>query len=271
MHPDWLIPNWPAPSRVRAVCTTRAGGTSVAPYDALNLGDHVGDQPLHVEQNRALLRQAMAAQPVFLTQVHGTRTVPLTAQTQQGSAADGCITDQPGVACTILVADCLPVLFTNMQGSVVAAAHAGWRGLAGQGGHGVLEEVYECFRAIAPVDTAQVATKIIAWLGPCIGPEAFEVGTDVRDTFVAHDPAARAMFRQKTGDSASAEAGDSTAGKWLADLPGLARMRLAALGITSIYGNDGSRPWCTVSNPSRFFSFRRDRVSGRMAACIWLD
>ena len=155
-----------------------------------------------------------------------------------------------------MVADCLPVLFTNDEGTAVAGAHAGWRGLAGQGGNGILETVVRQFILQAPHD--QKASRIMAWLGPCIGPQQFEVGDDVHHTFVAaHKPAA-ALFKPKAS------------GKWLADLQGLARQRLAKLGITQIYGNDGSAAWCTVSNPSQFFSHRRDRVSGRMAACIWL-
>jgi YfiH family protein len=260
MHPpDWLIPDWPAPAGVRALCTTRAGGVSLAPYDALNLGDHVGDHPQHVAANRALLQQALGAQPVFLSQVHGTHTVWLTDTVADGTSADACITDQAGLACTIMVADCLPVLFTNAQGTLVAAAHAGWRGLVGQGGHGVLEDVCEHFRMLAPVSSAYDAIKIIAWLGPCIGRERFEVGDEVRTAFVGRDPAAAVLFTP------------GSTGKWLADLQGLARLRLAALGVNHIYGNDGSRSWCTVSNPSRFFSYRRDGVSGRMAVCIWRD
>jgi len=258
MNPDWLVPQWPAPASVHAVCTTRAGGQSMAPYDALNLGDHVGDRPMAVAGNRATLQQAIVAQPVFLSQVHGVHVEWISDKTEPGTQADGCITGQPGVACTIMVADCLPVLLTDAQGSLVAAAHAGWRGLAGQGGRGIMEQVIESFRSLAPVDNAQVATKIIAWLGPCIGPRAFEVGAEVRAAFVVQDGEARAMFRPH-GE-----------GKWLADLQGLARLRLRALGVTEIYGNDGTSPWCTVSQTSRFFSHRRDRVSGRMAACIWL-
>lgn len=258
MHPDWLVPQWPAPANVHALCTTRAGGRSQAPYDALNLGDHVGDAPSDVAANRATLDQSMDAQPVFLSQVHGTHVEWLSNHTAHGTQADGCITDQPHLACTIMVADCLPVLFTNEQGTRVAAAHAGWRSLAGQGGRGVLEAVLEGFRTPVPADSMQEAIKIIAWLGPCIGPHEFEVGDDVRDAFVLQDQAAQALFAPKSN------------GKWLADLQGLARLRLTAQGITQIYGNDGSCGWCTVSNPSRFFSHRRDRISGRMAACIWL-
>ncbi|MDO8248973.1 MAG: peptidoglycan editing factor PgeF [Rhodoferax sp.] len=259
MNPDWLVPEWPAPAHVHALCTTRSGGTSRAPYDSLNLGDHVGDRSQDVAANRAILHQAIKARPVFLSQVHGTHVAWLSDKTAHGTQADGCITDQPGLACTIMVADCLPVLFTNAQGSLVAAAHAGWRSLAGERGAGILEKILERFSALAPVDSAHYATKIIAWLGPCIGPDKFEVGDEVRDAFATHDHAALAMFKPQAG------------GKWLANLAGLARLRLTALGVTQAYGNDGSRPWCTVSHPSRFFSYRRDGVSGRMAACIWLD
>lgn len=259
MHPDWLIPQWPAPTGVRAVCTTRAGGHSAPPYDSLNLGDHVGDDALAVGANRAVLAQALGAQPVFLRQVHGAGVAELDAHTPQGTEADACLTREHGVACTIMVADCLPLLFTDIQGSFVAAAHAGWRGLAGQGEAGVLEAVFKHFSASRLAGQAQDATEIIAWLGPCIGPQAFEVGPEVKAAFEAHDPQAAACFRPAAAP-----------GKWLADLPALARQRLAALGIKRVYGNDGSRAWCTVSNPSRFFSHRRDGVSGRLAACVWL-
>ncbi len=259
MNPGWLVPNWPVPPHVHALCTTRAGGVSLPPYDALNLGDHVGDNPVDVMANRAVFKQAIVAKPVFLPQVHGTHCERVSATTESDVAADGCVTNQAFVACTVMVADCLPVLFTNSQGTVVAAAHAGWRGLAGQNGVGILDTVYKQFAALEPVHNAQAAIKIVAWLGPCIGPQAFEVDDDVRDVFVRQDRATSAMFRPKH------------AGKWLADLPGLARLRLNALGVNAIYGNDGSLPWCTLSNPSRFFSHRRDAVSGRMAACIWLS
>lgn len=266
MNSDWLVPQWPAPAHVHAVCTTRAGGHSQAPYDSLNLGEHVGDNAAHVIANRVVLQRAIEARPVYLSQVHGMRTVRLSDATAHGTSADGCVTDQTRLACTVMVADCLPVLLTNAQGSLVAAAHAGWRGLAGQGGQGILERVYKSFCTLAPVNNAQAATTMIAWLGPCIGPQAFEVGAEVRDAFVAQDPAAAALFTAKRVDNSSTESGN----KWLANLQGLARLRLTALGVTQIYGNDGSSAWCTVSQPSRFFSHRRDRVSGRMAACIWL-
>jgi polyphenol oxidase len=219
-----------------------------------------------------LLQQAIGAKPAFLTQVHGVDVANLSAATAQGTTADACVTGHVGIACTIMVADCLPVLFANRRGDVVAAAHAGWRGLAGVAGSGVLEAVFRQFRALALVNHAKSAIKneandsaddVIAWLGPCIGAQKFEVGDEVRDAFVSHAPLAAAAFKPRAQN------------KWLADLQGLARLRLQALGITQIYGNDGSEDWCTVSNPSRFFSHRRDSLalgsSGRMAACVWLD
>ncbi|MBA3594041.1 MAG: peptidoglycan editing factor PgeF [Pseudomonadota bacterium] len=267
MNPDWLIPDWPAPSGVRAVFTTRQGGVSVTPWDSMNLGDHVGDAPALVAANRELLAQATGANPVFLQQIHGWSVLPLDGGTPQGQRADAAITSQRRIACTIMVADCLPVLLTDTQGSGVAAAHAGWRGLAGEHGRGVLEQTCEHFWAPALAGQARAAINTIAWLGPCIGPAAFEVGAEVRAAFVDIDPRAAVCFTA------------AAPGKYLADLAGLARLRLQALGITQIFGNDGSAPWCTVGNASRFFSHRRDAgikgngfgTTGRMAACIWLE
>ncbi|MDP3139057.1 MAG: peptidoglycan editing factor PgeF [Burkholderiaceae bacterium] len=247
----WLTPDWPAPPTVRTLCTTREGGVSAAPWDSFNLGDHVGDDLAAVQANRTLLAGALGAQPVFLQQVHGTGVVALQSGTPDGTQADGCVTNQRGVACTIMVADCLPVLLCDAGGRAVAAAHAGWRGLAG----GILEAAHA--RLLDSVDAA--APQVMAWLGPCIGPGAFEVGLDVKAAFEARDPQAYRHFAP------------GMPGRWLADLPGLARRRLQALGVTRIHGNDGSAPWCTVGNPSRFFSHRRDRISGRFAACIWLE
>lgn len=242
---------------MRAVCTTRAGGVSEAPFDSLNLGDHVGDAAACVVENRTVLQRVISAKPVFLKQVHGTKIVSLTDESVHGTEADACISTQSGVACTIMVADCLPVLFTNRAGSFVAAAHAGWRGLAGADGAGVLEATFESILA-----TTTMASDTMAWLGPCIGSAQFEVGSEVRDAFASSSAAALRHFTPTAG------------GKWVADLRGLARQRLKALGLTQIYGNDGSAAWCTVSQTSRFFSHRRDSVSlggsGRMAACIWL-
>ena len=258
MHADWLIPDWPAPVNVRAVCTTRSGGVSLPPYDGFNLGDHVGDTPAHVAANREELRACLEARPVFMQQVHGRGVIAVSKDTQDGTAADACISTRPGVACTIMVADCLPVLLADTQGRLVAAAHAGWRGLAGAGQKGILEAVSEEIVAVARAKWTSGAIELVAWLGPCIGPEAFEVGAEVKAAFESHDPTAAQFFKPHTP------------GKFLADLQGLARRRLRALGITAIHGNDGSAGWCTASNPSRFFSHRRDRVSGRLAACVWL-
>ncbi|MGB4360244.1 MAG: peptidoglycan editing factor PgeF [Rhodoferax sp.] len=248
-----LTPDWPAPAGVHAVCTTRTGGVSAAPYDSLNLGDHVGDDTAHVAANRVILQESIGARPVFLNQVHGAQVVALDAATPDGAVADACLTNQPGLACTVMVADCLPVLFASSDGRRVAAAHAGWRGLVGQGGVGILEATIKRMQA-----NETQANDILAWLGPCIGPQAFEVGDEVRAAFTASDPRAGDCFKPLVQ------------GKWLADLAALARLRLHALGITQIYGNDSSAPWCTVGNASRFFSYRRDRVTGRIAASIWL-
>ena len=256
LPPSWIVPDWPAPTNVRALCTTRAGGVSHAPYDSLNLGDHVGDDPQAVAANRITFAQALEARPVFLRQVHGQQTLELSPSTPDGAQADGCIATASGVACTIMVADCLPLLFTTDDGSVVAAAHAGWRGLAGQGGEGIVESMTRRLCASESSVPSRPA-DLMVWLGPCIGPQAFEVGGEVKAAFEANDPEAAVHFQPLA------------AGKWLADLQGLARRRLHALGVTRLHGNDGSRAWCTVANPSRFFSHRRDGASGRFAAAIW--
>ena len=282
---NFLTPDWPAPAHVRAVFTTRSGGCSNAPWDSLNLGDHVGDVPGHVAANRAALQKAIASRPVFLKQVHGVGVEHVNMVTADGTAADACTTSQRGVACTVMVADCLAVLLTNLDGTVVAAAHAGWRGLAGVdangqlGPQGVLEATFAAFDVsnwlLAQLKHAQAAPEIIAWLGPCIGPNAFEVGAEVMAVFESGQPGAREFFKP------------ASQGKYLADLAGLARSRLQTLGVTQIFGNDSSAAWCTAGNPSRFFSHRRDagvvasgasgsddarrlKTTGRMAACIWL-
>jgi YfiH family protein len=187
---------------------------------------------------------------VFMNQVHGSDMLEVGKDTPQALPADGAYTAALDVACTVMVADCLPVLLCDTQGHSVAAVHAGWRGLLGVDGHGVLEA------AVAALGTD--GGELMAWLGPCIGPDAFEVGDEVYAAFVAATPQAADCFKPKA------------AGKWLADLPGLARQRLAASGIARTFGNDGGDAWCTVGNPLRFFSHRRDGISGRMAACIWL-
>ena len=258
---DRLVPDWPAPPTVRALCSTRAGGASRGPYAGLNLGLHVGDDPQTVHANRRTLQDALRVPAVFLDQVHGVDMVEVEGSQANDPApalrADGAWSRQTQVACTVMVADCLPVLLCDAQGMQVAAAHAGWRGLLGQQGHGVLEAAVATFASTGVRANAAPGQGLMAWLGPCIGPRAFEVGDEVRAAFVA-------------GAAESANCFVATSpGKWLADLPGLARQRLLALGIARTYGNDGSQAWCTVANPSRFFSHRRDGVSGRMAACIW--
>ena len=253
-----LAPDWPQPPGVLAACSLRAGGVSEAPYDSLNLGDHVGDAPEAVADNRRRFTAALGARPVFLKQVHGWKVARLDESSADGTEADACITTERGVACTIMVADCLPVLFADAHGKAVGAAHAGWRGLAGQGGQGVLEALWAAYWPLVAPSAREAGLVTRAWLGPCIGPAAFEVGPEVRDTFVAADQGSIEMFRS------------GAEGKWLADLPGLARRRLERLGLIAIHGNDGSPEWCTVSNRSRFFSHRRDRVSGRFAASVWL-
>ncbi|MFM2075554.1 MAG: peptidoglycan editing factor PgeF [Pseudomonadota bacterium] len=271
----WLCPE-PLPQGVRALFTTRLGGVSAAPFDSFNLGDHVGDAPRSVAQNRHRLSEALrlhgAQAPVFLKQVHGTEVLTLGSQPPSHAVADACVTDQTGVVCTIMVADCLPVLFADRAGRCVAAAHAGWRGLAGvdHGGVGVLESTWAAWlqtmrRHHPDCSDAVLAQQTWVWLGPCIGPQAFEVGEEVRvacrSAATPHSDGCFVPHAQR-------------AGQWWADLAGLARQRLAALGVTGVQGNDSSAAWCTVTDASRFFSHRRDaRVlggSGRMAACVWL-
>lgn len=254
---QWFRADWPAPPQVQTLMTDRHGGVSGAPWHHMNLGDHVGDDPGHVQINRQRLQAQVGTRMVFLNQVHGVKVLPLVLDTPDGSEADACIAVGPEVACTIMAADCLPVLMCDAQGRWVAGAHAGWRGLAGLSGPGVLESL----RGSAPVLQTR-AEDILVWLGPCIGPQAFEVGADVVGAFCAQDAGAEVFFKP------------SAQGKWLADLAGLARWRLRRLGIDRVYGNNSEPPWCTVSDSVRFFSHRRDSPvlgqSGRMAACIWL-
>ena len=279
--PQAWVPDWPAPARVKAVMTTRHGGTSEPPFDSLNLGDHVRDEPHRVQANRQHLAAALGAQPVFLQQVHGARCVTLAPDTPHGTQADACVTRQIRLACTVMVADCLPVLLCDAAGQTVGAAHAGWRGLAGAGDvatGGVLAPFLKHFSALSLdaveqfvidfVPAQSPPTSTMAWLGPCIGPKAFEVGPDVRTAFLdnaQHFAATAACFEAVWGKP----------GFHRCDLAALARLQLAALGINRVYGNDSSPAWCTVGQPSVWFSHRRDAVqlgsTGRMAACIWLD
>ena len=255
-HPDWLGPDWPVPPGVRALCTTRAGGTSQPPYGSMNLGAYVGDAPQAVARNVQRLTQALDARPVLLKQVHGTRLLALDTQTPDYQEADGSYTGQHGLACTVGIADCLPILLCHVadgQATQVGALHAGWRGLAGEQGVGVVEAFFASQAA-----TGRPPAQWLAWLGPCIGPQVFEVGPEVRAAFMAFSAQAAQAFVPLAG------------GKFLADLPLLARQRLAASGVQAVFGNDGSATWCTVGNPSRFFSYRRDKVTGRQVASICL-
>jgi hypothetical protein len=284
-----IIPDWPAPKQVRTLQTTRLGGVSSTPYDSLNLGDHVGDAPLAVAHNRMLLNTLLPSEPVWLEQAHGT----LVANADHASClpqADACIARHRAAVCVVMTADCLPVLLCDKQGSVVGAAHAGWKGLAA----GVIE---------ATVQAMDVAPQnLMAWLGPAISQDAFEVGDEVRAAFIAAQPQAASAFtpspcaegsprrgREPTGlplagvrgeggvtndlavvvgqPSQMASSSIREGEKWLADLSALARLRMNALGITQIYGGD----YCTYRERERFFSYRRDGATGRMGTFIWLD
>ena len=265
VHPDWLVADWQAPG-VGALMTTRRGGYSAAPSDTMNLQQGGGDSAAAVARNRALLAEAIGATPVYLRQVHGVQVVRLTAADARAAAAiheaDASVTTEPGVACAIQVADCLPVLFAAPGARGVGAAHAGWRGLAAGVLEGTVAALCEA-AACAPAD-------LQAWLGASIGPQRFQVGADVLAAFGV-EPSERVE-----GGTALSDPADSAAvprfvlecpGKWLANLPLLARDRLRAVGVESVTGGH----WCTAADPSRFFSFRRDRVTGRMLAAVWIE
>ncbi len=241
--PEWLVPDWPVPAGVRAVMTTRRGGVSVGPYASFNLATHVGDDVSAVTANRHRLRHALGlpAEPAWLEQVHGTTVAVL--EREHAGPADAVVTFSRGQVCAVLVADCLPVFFAGSAGDRVGLAHAGWRGLAG----GVIEAT------VAALDCEP--GSLIAWLGPAIGPDAFEVGGEVRAAFLDRDAQAAGAFRA------------GRAGRFLADLPALARRRLAALGIREVRGGG----LCTHADPGRFYSYRRDGDTGRMAALAWLE
>lgn len=237
---NWLTPDWPAPASVRACVTTREGGVSEAPFDSLNLGDHVDDRPEAVAENRRRLTDHFSIKPAWLQQVHGIAVA--LADPGLVATADASWTATPGIACAAMTADCLPALFCNRAGTRVAAAHAGWRGLAA----GVLE---------ATLDTLDVpAEDVLVWLGPAIGPKAFEVGPEVREIFINQLPEAAEAFLPS-----------DNAGKFMADIYMLARLRLAERGVTAVYGGG----FCTVTDP-RFFSYRRASRTGRFASLVWL-
>lgn len=242
-----IVPDWPAPAGVKALFTTRVGGVSEGPFASLNLGLHVGDDPTAVAENRGLVRTHLPDEPVWLNQVHGVDVARIDTNTayRNLAPADAAVSDSPGRVCTVMVADCLPVLFCDIEGRWVGATHAGWRGLAG----GVLERTVTAM-PVAP-------SVLMAWLGPAIGPTAFEVGQDVVDAFVRHDASALSAFNPRP----------DVAGKYVADIYLLARQRLKAAGVSRIYGGN----FCTVSEVSRFFSYRRDGKTGRMAGLIWIE
>lgn len=238
---ELITPDWPAPKRVMAMTTTRLGGVSLPPFDSLNLGDHVGDDANAVAENRRRLQDRfdLPSEPKWLSQVHGSRCCDA-VQVAGGTEADALFTVQPGVVCAVLTADCLPLLLCDRGGQRVAAVHAGWRGLL----DGVIENSVK----------RMAGTELMAWMGPAIGPGAFEVGEEVRAAFVAHDIAAQAAFVSQ-GE-----------GKWLADIYQLARQRLTACGISKVYGGE----YCTFTDSEHFYSYRRDGQTGRMASLIWL-
>ncbi len=243
--PPCFAPDWPTPQNVRSLVTTRNGGVSQGVFSSLNLGAHVGDDPSAVAANRRRIEASLSGTPVWLNQVHGTRVFDTArfSAGDQAPEADASFSCSAGAVCVVMTADCLPVLFCDLAGTVVAAAHAGWRGLLA----GVLEET---------IDAMGVpGLNLMAYLGPAIGPQAFEVGDEVRSAFVALDPGAVAAFKP------------SGPGKWLADIYLLARQRLARQGVTTVFGGT----FCTVSDSDRFFSHRRDGQTGRMGSMIWLD
>ncbi len=239
------------PIKPRTLMTTRQGGVSLAPFDLFNLGDHVGDAPDSVAANRKILEKQIGVRPVFLKQVHGMHCLQIDANTPDALEADACVTTDPRVACVMMVADCLPVLFWNESGTAVGAAHAGWRGFVGNGTVNILQATLDKLTALS-----LPRESIHAWLGACIGFENFEVGAEVAAHFDS-------SFKREING-----------GKWLVDLAGAARQQLENLGVSAISGNDGKPSWCTIANKADYFSHRRDAKqlgsTGRMAAVIWL-
>ncbi|CAH1577974.1 peptidoglycan editing factor PgeF [Vibrio rotiferianus] len=238
-----IVPNWPAPKNVKAFASTRVGGFSSAPYQGLNLGAHVGDAPSIVEKNRDWLAQQanMPSAPIWLNQTHSTVVAQVSAPTTRVLDADGVFTSASNVVCSAMTADCLPVLLTNTEGTQVAAVHAGWRGLA----NGIVENALELFSG-----------EVMAWLGPAIGHQAFEVGEDVLQAFVDFDSQAHQAFTPRDVE-----------GKWLADMSKLATQRLNKLGITQVFDSG----LCTFQDKEDFYSYRRDGVTGRQATFIWIE
>ncbi|MES2546826.1 MAG: peptidoglycan editing factor PgeF [Pseudomonadota bacterium] len=245
---DFIIPDWPAPANVHSVQTTRHGGVSTGPYASLNLGSHVQDDVIHVAHNRQLLSQFVPSEPVWLNQVHGVHVVDA-ANTDCVPNADASFSTRYNVVCVTMTADCLPILLCDTGGTVVASIHAGWRSLC--------DGVVEATVAKILASTTVKAGHLMAWLGPAIGPMAFEVGNEVRAQFMASDAQAESAFQPLASD------------KWLGNIYSIATQRLKNLGVTQVYGGDQEQ-FCTVTDSARFFSFRRDNVTGRMATLIWL-
>jgi hypothetical protein len=240
---ELIIPDWPAPGNVRACATTRIGGVSGQEFSSMNLAGHVGDRDDNVDENRKRLRDfaGLPAEPLWLQQVHGTGVADLAAESMQ-AAADASVSSKPGQVCAILTADCLPILLCSVDGKQVAAVHAGWRGL----GSGIIEASLKMM--------SRDGRDLLAWLGPAIGPTAYQVGVDVRQTFVEKNRASAVFF------------GDDGLGHWMADLYGLARQILEAQGV-GVYGGG----FCTSTDSQRFFSYRRDGRCGRQATMVWLE
>jgi YfiH family protein len=247
---NFIVPNWPAPSNVKALQTTRIGGVSHIPYASLNLGAHVNDDANAVAKNRQLLSSYLPSEPVWVNQVHGVEVIDAARSTCLQNA-DASFTTQANVVCVTMTADCLPVLLCDKAGTVVAAVHAGWRGLC----DGAIEAAVNKL----PVENSE----ILAWLGPAIGPDAFEVGNEVRQQFMQHDHRAEQAFKQHGSHKENQ--------KWLCNMYLIAQQHLNKLGVTQIYGGSVNESFCTYTDEARFFSFRRDNVTGRMASLIWLD
>ena len=242
-HPEWIVPDWAAPAHVRAFVTTRAGGVSQGEFASMNLGYSSGDDPASVGRNRAILHRALPGEPPYLRQVHGVEVADLDRPAEGQRTADAAVTSRAGVVAGVLTADCMPLLLTDASGSRVAVAHAGWRGMAA----GVIERTVGAFRG--------AASDVLAWMGPTIGPDAFEVGPEVREAFMAADPAAASAFVP------------GKPGKYMADLYALARQRLRLAGVQAISGGG----FCTFHEPERFFSYRRAAKSGRLGTFIWIE
>lgn len=240
LHDSFIVPDWPSHSNVHALQTTRIGGYSQSPCNSFNLADHVEDDPLTVARNRQILNDYVPTEPVWLNQIHGVHVIDA-ASSGCKESADASYTDRPNVVCVTMTADCLPVLISDKAGTVVAAVHAGWRSLC----DGIIEATVQ--KMLVP------SSELIAWLGPAIGPESFEVGDEVRNQFIARDKQASSAFIPLDK-------------KWLGDLYLIAKQRLHNLGIKEVYG----QVLCTYTNENQFFSFRRDGRTGRMATMIWL-